>query len=145
MSREDIVSYLESIRDTNVSADLAFYALRDFSRTEWDPFIKAALERNPVSINMYQNLSEDEVINVLENMSNVSIYNGSRMAQPDEVCNYQRGDGLEKAICLANILKYRNSDRSISIRVLNDYVEINFNNRTIHWPSNKGLNGIIKL
>ena len=145
MSREDIVSYLESIRDTNVSADLAFYALRDFSRTEWDPFIKAALERNPVSINMYQNLSEDEVINVLENMSNVSIYNGSRMAQPDEVCNYQRGDGLEKAICLANILKHRNNSRNVSIRVLNDHVEINFNNRIIHWPSNKGLNGTIKL
>ena len=145
MSREDIVSYLESIRDTNVSADLAFYALRDFSRTEWDPFIKAALERNPVSINMYQNLSEDEVINVLENMSNVSIYNGSRMAQPDEVCNYQRGDGLEKAICLANILKHRNNSRNVSIKVLNDHVEINFNNRIIHWPSNKGLNGTIKL
>ncbi|AZV58352.1 hypothetical protein [Clostridium sp. AWRP] len=145
MSREDIVNYLESIRDTNVSADLAFYALRDFSRTEWDPFIKAALERNPVSINMYQNLSEDEVINTLESMPNLSIYNGSRMAQPDEVCNYQRGDGLEKAICLANILKYRNNSRSIRIRVLNDHVEINFNNKIINWPSNKCLNGTIKL
>ncbi|ADK16659.1 MULTISPECIES: hypothetical protein [Clostridium] len=145
MSREDIVNYLESIRDTNVSADLAFYALRDFSRTEWDPFIKAALERNPVSINMYENLNEDEVINALENMPNVSIYNGSRMAQPDEVCNYQMGDGLEKAICLANILKYRNNSRSICIRVLNDHVEINFNNKIINWPSNKGLNGTIKL
>ncbi len=145
MSREDIISYLECIRDKNVSADLAFYTLRDFSRIEWKPFIKAALERNPVSITMYQDLGEDEVINILENMPNISIYDGPRMAQPDEVCNYQRGDGFEKAICLANILKYRNSDRSISIRVLNDYVEINFNNRTIHWPSNKGLNGIIKL
>ncbi|OAA84944.1 hypothetical protein [Clostridium ljungdahlii] len=145
MNREDIVNYLESIRDKNVSADLAFYALRDFSRTEWDPFIKAALERNPVSINMYQNLSEDEVVNILESMPSVSIYNGSRMAQPDEVCNYQRGDGFEKAICLANILKYRNNSRSIRIRVLNDHVEINLNNRIINWPSNKGLNGTIKL
>lgn len=145
MSREDIVSYLESIRDKNVSADLAFYALRDFSKIEWEPFIKAALERNPVSIDMYQDLDEDEVINVLESMPNTSIYDGSRMAQPDEVCNYQRGDGLEKAICLANILKYRNSTLNISISVLNDHVKINFNNRTIHWISNKGLKGIIKL
>jgi len=38
---------------------------------------------------------------------------------------------LEKAICLANILKYKNSAQSISISALNDYVEINFDNRTI--------------
>jgi hypothetical protein len=145
MSREDIISYLESIRDKNASADLAFYALRDFSRIEWEPFIKAALERNPVSITKYQDLGEDEVISILESMPNVSIYDGPRMAQPDEVCNYQRGDGLEKAICLANILKYKNSALSISISALNDYVEINFDNKTIHWISNKGLNGIIKL
>lgn len=145
MSREGIIDYLESIRDKNVSVDLAFYALRDFSRTEWEPFIKAALERNPVSITAYKDLGENELISILESMPNVSIYDGPRMAQPDEVCNYQRGDGFEKALCLANILKYKNSARSISINATKDYVEINFDNRTIHWLSNKGLNGSIKL
>lgn len=145
MSREYIISYLESIRDRNVYADLAFYALRDFSRTEWEPFIKAAIERNPVSITRYKDLGEDELISTLESMPNISIYDGPRIAQPDEVCNYQRGDGLEKAICLANILKYKNSDRCINISAMNDYVEIKFDNKTIHWLSNKGLDGIIKL
>ncbi len=145
MSREDIISYLESIRDKNVSADLAFYALRDFSRIKWEPFIKAALERNPVSIAKNEGLGDDEVISILESMPNESIYDGSRMAQPDEVWNYQRGDGFEKAICLANILKYKNNDRSINIIALNDYIEINFDNKTIRWPSNKGIKGIIKL
>lgn len=145
MNREDIISYLESIRDKNISADLAFYALRDFSKTLWEPFIKAALERNPVSIAKYKDLGEDELISTLESMPNVSIYDGSRMAQPDEVCNYQRGDGFEKAICLANILKHRNNELSINISVMNDYVEVNFDNKTIHWLSNKGLNGIVKI
>lgn len=145
MSREDIINYLESIRYKNISADLAFYSLRDFSRIEWEPFIKAALERNPVSIDKYKDLGEDEVISILESMANVSIYDGPRMAQPDEVCNYQRGDGFEKAICLANILKYKNSDLSIRISAMNDNVEVNFNNKYIKWESSKGLNGIIKL
>ncbi|WP_066622972.1 hypothetical protein [Clostridium magnum] len=145
MNREDIISYLESIRDKNISADLAFYALRDFSRTQWGPFIKAALERNPVAIAKYKDLGEDELISTLESMPNVSIYDGPRMAQPDEVCNYQMGDGFEKAICLANILKHRNNELSINISVINDYVETNFDNKTIHWLSNKGLNGIVKI
>ncbi|MGK0467017.1 hypothetical protein [Clostridium sp.] len=145
MSREDIISYLESIRDQNVSADLSFYAFRDFSRIEWEPFIKAAIERNPVSITKCKELGDNEVILLLERMPNESIYDGARMAQPDEVWNYQRGDGFERAICLANILKYRNSEQSVNITAQGDYIEINFNNNTIHWPSNKGLNGIIKL
>ena len=29
------------------------------------------------------------------------------IAQPDEVWNYRRGDGLEKAICLANVIRAR--------------------------------------
>lgn len=145
MSREDIISYLESIRDKNVSADLAFYAFRDFSRTKWEPFIKAALERNPVSIAQYQGLSEDELISKLSSMPNESIYDGPRMAQPDEVCNYQRGDGFERAICLANILKHKNSERIINISALNEYIEINFDNKTIRFPSNKGLKGIVKI
>lgn len=145
MSREEIIGYLEFIRNNNVSADLSFYALRDFSKTQWAPFIKAAMERNPVSIVKYKDLGEDELISTLESMPNISIYDGQRMAQPDEVCNYQRGDGLEKAICLANVLKYKNNHRSISINASNDYIDISFDNKTIHWLSNKGLNGIIKL
>ena len=145
MSREDIISYLESIRDKNVSADLAFYAFRDFSRIEWKPFIKVAIERNPVSITESKELDNDEVIILLEHMPNESIYDGPRMAQPDEVWNYQRGDGFERAICLANILKYRNSEQSVNITAHGDYIEINFDSKTIRWLSNKGLHGIIKL
>ncbi len=37
-----------------------------------------------------------------------SIYDGaSRLAQPDEVWNYRRGDGFEKALLVANVLRGR--------------------------------------
>jgi hypothetical protein len=38
------------------------------------------------------------------------------MAQPDEVWNYQHGDGLEKAICMMNIIKERYPDESLRLK-----------------------------
>jgi hypothetical protein len=38
------------------------------------------------------------------------------MAQPDEVWNYGRGDGLEKALCLMNILKARFPHDAVSLK-----------------------------
>ncbi len=145
MSREDIIAYLDSIRETNITADLAFYAYRDFSRTNWAPFIKASLERNPVSTGGSENLSETEVIAMLEQMPNQSIYAGPRVAQPDEVWNYGRGDGLEKAICLANILKKRNRGLRIDILLEKDFVNIKYEGKTVQWPSHKDLSGNIEI
>ena len=50
MTREDIIGRLESIRDRNDFADLAFYAYRDLNRTDPEPFVLGAIERSPVSI-----------------------------------------------------------------------------------------------
>jgi len=144
MDRENIISYLKSIRKSNAVADLAFYCFRDFSETDWQPFLKAAIERNPVSIKECENLNDDEVMKIIENFEDKSIYDGSRMAQPDEVWNYQRGDGLEKAICLANILKSRNPGININITIEKDHVDININEKKIVWPSLKGLTGNIQ-
>jgi hypothetical protein len=145
LDREGIISYLESIRHKNIIADLAFYSYRDFSRTSWEPFLKAALERNPVSVEACEKLGEDEIIEILESIPNRSIYDGSRIAQPDEVWNYQRGDGLERAICLANILKNRYPSQIIDINVEKDHADIIINNKTITWLSSKGLKGNIKI
>lgn len=137
MDRDQIIGYLESIRETNHTADLSFYAYRDLSRTDWAPFYKAAVERNPVSILGAEKLSGQEVIEVLAAMSNDSIYDGSRLAQPDEVWNYRRGDGLEKAICLLNIFKSRG--RQVSIHTEEGYVVIAVQGEVLRWPSGKGL------
>ena len=110
-SAEDVIAKMKELRKTNLTADLAFSAFRDLKNSPWKPFLKAALQRNPVSINQTTTMSVNDTFNRLCTFDNSSIYPGeSRLAQPDEVWNFQRGDGLEKAICLINILKNRYPD-----------------------------------
>jgi hypothetical protein len=117
MSREQIIDYLAGIRKTNIVADLAFYAYRDMAVCDWRPFIKAAIERSPVSIEATKDMSVNQCFEWLKDMPNESIYDAQRLAQPDEVANYKTGDGIEKAITLANILHTRDSQSEISIRI----------------------------
>ena len=121
-SREQIIDYLQGIRQSNPTADLAFYAYRDMETCDWIPFIKAAVERNPVSLKVVDSMSKDEVYDWLEKMDNTSIYDGKRLAQPDEVANYRTGDGLEKAFLLANSIRQRNPEQDIKITVDNHSV-----------------------
>ncbi len=121
-SREQIIDYLQRARRSKITADLAFYAYRDMETCDWAPFIKAAVERNPVSLNMLDRMSTDEIYQWLEQMNNTSIYDGMRLAQPDEVANYKTGDGLEKAFLLANVISQRNSEQNIEIAVDKDDV-----------------------
>jgi hypothetical protein len=114
-TREQIIDYLQQIRPGNATADLAFYAYRDIETCDWIPFIKAAVERNPVSIQMVDSISLEQVLVWLNQMNNNSIYDGRRLAQPDEVANYRTGDGLEKAILLANVIRQRNPAQNIEI------------------------------
>jgi hypothetical protein len=121
-SREQIIDYLQQIRHSNITADLAFYTYRDMETCDWAPFIKAAIERNPVSLTMVDSMSTDEVYAWLEQMNNTSIYDEKRLAQPDEVANYKTGDGLEKAFLMANVIRQRNSEQNIEIVVDKDDV-----------------------
>ena len=121
-SREQIIDYLGSIRKSNTTADLAFYAYRDMETCDWTPFVKAAVERNPVSIEMTKSMSVEQVYNWLGQMSDESIYDGKRLAQPDEVVNYNTGDGLEKAFVLANIMRLKKPEQNIAITVDNNEV-----------------------
>jgi hypothetical protein len=114
-SREEIVAYLQSKRQSNPTVDLAFYALRDMDTCDWRPFVKAAVERNPVSLERAGSKSIDEVRVWLDGLESASIYNGNRLAQPDEVANFGRGDGLEKAFLLANVIRHREPDRPVQL------------------------------
>jgi hypothetical protein len=115
LSREQIIDYLQKVRPNNQTVDLAFYAYRDMESCKWEPFVKAAMERNPVSIKTAEAMSLEETHTWLEQMKNTSIYDGKRLAQPDEVANYKTGDGLEKAFVLANIISERNPEQDIEI------------------------------
>jgi hypothetical protein len=101
----EVSDRLEAIRHANRAAGLAPYAAHELGKTESYPFVKAALERSPVSKAALDGLSEAEAIAKIEALADESIYDGpSRMAQPDEVWNFGRGDGLEKCLLAANIL-----------------------------------------
>ena len=123
-SREEIIEYLQQIRNSNTTADLAFYAYRDMESCDWEPFIKAAVERNPVSIQKTEGLSVDEVYAWLEKMPESSIYDRTRLAQPDEVANYNTGDGLEKAFLLANVIRKNEPQQDVEIIAVGNKVTL---------------------
>ncbi len=113
---EEAIERIESFRKSNISADLAFSAFRDLSRSPWKPFLKAALERNPVSLLGMSSLDIDQAYQKLISFENESIYEEpARLAQPDEIWNYNRGDGLEKAICFINYIKGRFPEDNFSM------------------------------
>lgn len=118
LEREELIARLEKIRGENTVADLAFYAYRDLTRTAPQPFLLAAIERSPVSIAATAALSDSQVVERVTALPNESIYDGAgRLAQPDEVWNYGRGDGLERAILLANILHGRDQQKKLTLSI----------------------------
>jgi len=93
-------------RGNNETVDLAFMAFRDLSSSPWKPFLKAAVERNPVCAIGCKEMTINEAYKYLSSstFTDISIYDEEyRLAQPDEVWNYRRGDGLEKAVALASV------------------------------------------
>ena len=115
---EAVVAHLQGLRGRNRTVDLAFYAFRDLSRTEALPFLLAALQRSPVALAGAAAMSEEELLHWAEQLSSESIYDGpARLAQPDEVWNFRRGDGLERALTVAMILRERRGDPRMTITV----------------------------
>jgi len=113
-TREEIIAILSTLRkSSSTTADLAFYTGRFMDSCDWKPFYKAAFERNPVSIGFFREMDFDMIYQQLQSWPNESIYEGNRLALPDEVVNYKRGDGLEKAITLINIARSRQMEYTI--------------------------------
>ena len=137
-SREQIIDYLQQKRQSNSTADLAFYAYRDMESCRWAPFIKAALERNPVSIQMAGSMSVEQVYEWLGKIQDVSIYDKGRLAQPDEVANFRTGDGLEKAFLLANVIRERDPAQDMEIVADKNNVILKGQNE-YRFTSTKGL------
>jgi hypothetical protein len=140
MERADIVARLESLRGSNRLADLAFYAYRDLNRTEAGPFLKAALERSPVSIAACAGMDDDAVATAVGTLIDGSIYDEpGRLAQPDEVWNFGRGDGAEKAVLLANVYRARHYRAEITLEVAPDAVALHAGGKTYRFASDKDL------
>jgi len=140
MNRAEIIDRLLAIRDRNEMAALAFYAYRDLGRTDPWPFLLAAIERNPVSIEGTKALDIQAVVREIRAMPGESIYDEpGRLAQPDEVWNYGRGDGAEKAMLLANIIHSRASRAEMTVEFSPGRVVLKVGSDTYAFSSQKGI------
>jgi hypothetical protein len=104
---------------------------------EWEPFLKAAFERNPVSIEYFKDCDLPTAYCQLNEWPNESIYEGNRLALPDEVINYQRGDGIEKAITLVNIA--RSKHKNISMEQIADKIVVKSTNLRFEFHTSKTI------
>ena len=105
MGYAEVADRLEALRGTNRAAALAPYAGHELGKTEPEPFVKAALCRSPVSRAALDGMPEEKALEAIDALAGESVYDGpSRLAQPDEVWNFGRGDGLEKCLLAANVV-----------------------------------------
>ncbi len=118
MTRAELQTRLQVLRPDHPAVDLAFYAYRDLNRADDRPFLLAALERNPVVLGATEKMTDAAIAAQAAAMPDASIYDEpGRLAQPDEVWNFGRGDGVEKALMLANCLHARHPGAPLALRI----------------------------
>ncbi len=103
----------------------------------WLPFVKAAIERNPVCFTDLNGKSVMEVFKILGNLPDESIYDGRRLALPDEVWNFKRGDGIEKALLLADFIVHKDSGSTVLIEIAGKNVKLRYNDEDFLFTSSK--------
>jgi hypothetical protein len=144
-TREKIITKIVRSSKKSESAMLALYVYRDMELIDWLPFIKAAMERNPVSFNDLNNKDISSVFDLLREMPDDSIYDDKRLALPDEVWNFRKGDGIEKAILLADFLHHKNNSGEIIINSSNKKVTLNYEGKNYSFTSHKSFNIMIRI
>jgi len=144
MDRQQVIDALRAQRKANPVADLAFHAYRDMATCEWEPFVKAAVERSPVCLDMVKGRSLDEVYTWLQDLPQASIYDAQRLAQPDEVANYGTGDGLEKAFLLASVIRRRDPSQAVTLHAGPDRAIVKAD-KEYRFPSAKGLRQEVQI
>ena len=144
-SRNDILQLIQQKAASNELALLSLYTYRDMEHIDWLPFIKASLERNPVSLDGLKNKTFDQVYTFLCDLPNESIYEGKRLAQPDEVWNFKRGDGIEKALLLANVICNTSHENSLTLSIESNKVTLQNQNTSYSFISAKDMNKQLNL
>lgn len=144
-SREEIVDSICRLAGESELCMLTLYVYRQMDMIDWLPFIKAAFERNPVCFLDLNGRSVQEVYNIIENLENQSIYDGNRLALPDEVWNYRRGDGIEKAILLADFILKKDRSFPVLINITDGDVAVEFHQHKYHFKSSKSFSKRIEV
>jgi len=144
-NRESIIDKItDNAKDSELSR-LTLYAYRMMDKIDWLPFIKAAVERNPVCLQDLNDKNIQEVYDILNAMPDESIYEGQRLAQPDEVWNFRRGDGIEKALLLADYIVQMDEKADIVITIQNHKVRLISGGSEYRFKSNRQFNKVIEV
>jgi len=144
-SRDNIIHKIVNHSGRSEVSLLTIYVSRLMDRIDWLPFVKAALERNPVCFNELAGRSADEVFKLLAEMPNQSIYDDKRLALPDEVWNFGRGDGIEKALLLADFIIQSDNSAGILIATENKKVSLTYDNKEYIFESEKKIRKTIAI
>jgi hypothetical protein len=144
-NRNEIVkSVLGTVEKSELSL-LTLYVYRQMDKIDWQPFIKAAIERNPVCLNDLNGKSIPDVNEILTSLPNHSIYDDNRLALPDEVWNFRRGDGIEKALLLADVIINRDKKSSLNIEIDHRNVKLIYNQKRFNFTSSKSFKKTISI
>ena len=137
-SRPEIIRLITEKAGDYEVALLSLYTYRQMDKTDWRPFVKAALERNTVSLAGMKGKTADAAYHLISGLPDESIYDSQRLAQPDEVWNFRRGDGVEKAFLLANYLynEMKQNDLNLMVDKANVTLESNHVKYSFHSQKN---------
>ncbi|HSL87124.1 MAG TPA: hypothetical protein VK861_09335, partial [Bacteroidales bacterium] len=138
-SRETISDTIQEMSSDSELARLTLYVYRQMDMIEWLPFIKAAIERNPVCHDDLKGMSVNDIYHVLTDLPDQSIYDQNRLAQPDEVWNFSLGDGTEKAILLANYIISNDPDATVSIQLDKNNATLKYNSKEFIFKTYKNF------
>lgn len=144
-SRDKILTKINRLAKKSEMALLAQYVYRDMDQIDWVPFIKAAIERNPVCFTGLEGKTIDEAYEILGTFPDESIYDHHRLALPDEVWNFRHGDGIEKALLLADFIIHVDKNAEISIDISHKKVVLLHMTRRYHFSSSKQLSQSIDI
>ncbi len=144
-TRDKIVTKIQRLSAKSETALLTLYVYRQMDMTDWKPFIKAAIERNPVCFEDLNGKSIKEVSVILDKLPDESIYDDQRLALPDEVWNFCRGDGIEKAFLLADLIIKKDPSAELSIEIDNRNVILNHGGNDYRFTSYKNFRKKIRI
>ena len=138
-NRKEIIDEVVSNTRNSELSLLALYIYRKMDLIDWLPFVKAAIERNPVCFTELKEKDISEVYSILGEMPDESIYEGERLALPDEVWNFRRGDGIEKSFLMADLLIHRDNGTEVRIEISNNKVTLSFSGKDYNFESHKNF------
>jgi hypothetical protein len=144
-TREKITETINNLAAGSETAMLTLYVFRQMDRISWLPFVKSAIERNPVCFNDLNGKSIKAVFGILNDLPDESIYDGKRLALPDEVWNFRRGDGIEKALLLADIIVQHDPLSKLQIEIGKNKINLSYNSNDFHFRSSKSFIKTIRI